>query len=72
MAFFVYLSYPQNIPIKGSLDMGVIVVLTLSVLLCTCGSFVGSLCLALQGDVCLLFGNDVFLFIKLMCFEGLT
>lgn len=35
-------------------------------------SFVGSLCLVFLCETVLLIGNDVFLFIKLMCFEGLT
>ena len=50
--------------------MGVIVVLPLSVLPCSFGSVVGSSYLALQGEAVLLFGNDVFLFILLLCFES--
>lgn len=33
-------------------------------------SFVSSLCLVFLCETLLLFGNDVFLFIKLMCFES--
>ncbi len=47
-------------------------VLSLTILELGVCSFVSSLCLALHCEAVLLFGNDVFLFIKLMCFEGLT
>lgn len=50
--------------------MGVIVVLPLSVLLCSFGSIICSSCLVLLDEAVLLIGNDVFLFIKLMCFES--